>query len=145
MNNKDIYFGVGSRRKDVQIGLNRETKEVSIRLGRGGSSGYAKAIVDTTENWDNNLMFIPEKGLIIVYSDKGTIIRDGQTINVAGIKIGDGNSYLIDLPFVGDEWAVIMEDHIQDTNIHVTLEEKQFWNDKLNFELIEENLVFNRN
>ena len=145
MNNKDIYLGVESRRKDVWIGLNRDKKEVSIRLERGGASGYAKAVMDVTENWDSNPLYIPEKGLIVVYSDKGTIIRDGQTINVCGIKIGDGNSYLIDLPFVGDEWAAIMEDHIQDTNIHVTLEEKNFWNNKLNLELIEETLVFNRN
>lgn len=144
MNNKDIYFGIDGRKKDVWIGLNRATKEISISLERGGSSGFAKAVMDTTENWNNDLLYIPEKGLIVVYSDKGTIIRDGQTINVAGIKIGDGNSYLVDLPFIGDEWATIMEDHIRDTNIHVTLEEKTFWNNKLNINLIEENLILNR-
>ena len=145
MNNKDIYLNVDGRKKDVWIGVNRKSKEVSIRLDRAGVSGYAKAVVDTTENWDNDLLYIPEKGLIIVYSDKGVIIRDGQTINVAGVKIGDGTSYLIDLPFIGDELGAILEDHIQDTNIHVTLEEKQFWNNKLNFELVEETLILNRN
>lgn len=145
MNNKDIYFGVGERRKDIWLGIDKDRKEVSIRLERGGGSGYAKAVVDTTENWNNDLQFIPEKGLIVVYSDKKTIIRDGQTVNIPGIKIGDGSSYLIDLPFVGDEWATIMEDHIRDTNIHVTLEEKAFWNNKLNLELVEETLILNRN
>ena len=134
MNNKDIYIGINEGRH----------KDVMVQINRGGGSGYARAMMDTTENWNNKPLFVPQKGLIIVYSDKEPIIRDGRVVNVAGIKIGDGNAYLIDLPFIGDEYASILDNHINDMSIHVTPEEKAFWDNKLNYELNAETLILNR-
>lgn len=145
MSNKDIYLDIGSRRKDVWIGVNREKKELTFSLSKSGGSGYARGMVDTTENWEQKPTFIPDKGLLVIYMDHGTIIREGETINVPGIKVGDGQAYLVDLPFVGDDWVAILEDHIRNTVVHITQEERNFWNDKLNCEYQDdETLLLNR-
>lgn len=89
----------------------------------------------TTEYWDARRLYIPNAGEIIIYSDKR-----GQ--NMPALKIGDGSSYLIDLPFLDD----LMMAHIRNTEIHVSAEDRIFWNNKLNCEDIveDENLQLNR-
>lgn len=143
MNNKDAYPNTGSRQKDVWIGIDTAKKELTFSMS-GGGIGYAKAMTDTTENWNLKPTFIPSKGLIIVYTDHGMIVREGETINVPGIKIGDGAAYLVDLPFVGEDWHGVLEEHIQNTDIHANPDEKSFWNAKLNCNLQGEILEFNR-
>lgn len=72
---------------------------------------------DTTENWNSRTMLVGERSHIYIYSDYASAEIDGETILVPAMKIGDGNSYLIDMPFVtggsagnviiksSDEWA----------------------------------------
>ena len=100
---------------------------------------------DTTANWNTHRDFIPLLGEVVVYMDHEQI-DDGQgnTVNVPGVKIGDGTSYLIDLPFVGDETLAELQEHIGNTNIHVTTAEKQFWDNKLNCQIDNETLIINR-
>lgn len=96
--------------------------------------------VDTKENWDAQTTLIAEENIVYVYSNQYTV--DGASI--PGFKIGDGTSYLIDMPFNDD----IMARHIADTNIHVTLEEKECWNNKVTCFIDAndlENLVFTKN
>lgn len=99
----------------------------------------------TTAYWNSQINYVPPLNTIIVYTDKSTISQNGTTINIPGIKIGDGNSYCIDLPFVNNEF----EQHMNNTDIHTTLAEKTFWNNKLNYSDSfiedEENLIFTRN
>lgn len=139
---------------------------------------------DTTENWNNNPSLVGERSHIYIYSDYKVEEIDGETVYIPAIKIGDGNSYLIDMPFVtngsseniivksSEEWArdpelvsqkgsiyVYMdendvkfkigddttyvvdlpfatpstkefEEHVRNTDIHVTSQEKEFWNNK---------------
>lgn len=113
---------------------------------------------DTTENWNRAAGFVPLAGEIIVYTNYSTKekIVDGETkiINVPGIKIGDGNAYVQDLPFLDGELRDRLVEHIEDMDLHVTLGEKAFWNNKINVddayeaihdELIDETLILNRN
>lgn len=105
---------------------------------------------DTTANWNTARDFIPMQGEIIIYTDHGQMDDGyGNTINVPGIKIGDGNAYLIDLPFVGADtrYAILQElrQHEGDWSIHVSPEDRIFWNNKLNCEIIGEKLIMNRN
>lgn len=92
------------------------------------------------------MQYIPEAGRIIIYSDKSII--DG--VAYPGIKIADGLAYVVDLPFVGDDVTSriisLLESHINDKSIHITDTERQFWNNKINYELDEsdENLIINR-
>lgn len=102
---------------------------------------------DTTANWNQYRTFVPKRGEVIVYMDHKTIRNElGQELQVPGIKIGDGNSYLIDLPFCDDglrmELLTMLNDHLQNTDIHVTPEDKQFWNRKLNYEIVGDTLRF---
>lgn len=53
---------------------------------------------DTTANWNAAQGFIPLAGEIIIYDDYEQV--DGQ--NIPGIKIGTGNAYVQDLPFIVD-------------------------------------------
>lgn len=112
-------------------------------------SGRVCARVDTTENWNAQPDFIPLKGEIIVYKDSRIITDDlGNEIPVPDIKIGDGDAYLIDLPFVGDDIRYTMlryiRNHTENSDIHVTAAEKAYWDQKLDIELIDTRLVFNR-
>ena len=105
---------------------------------------------DTTANWNANIHFIPFRGEIIVYSDYGHIDDGfGNQIDVPGIKIGDGNAYLIDLPFVGEDQKRIilqqLQEHANNQEIHISQAERKFWNNKLNCDVKNGNLIFNHN
>ena len=113
---------------------------------------------DTTENWNRAAGFVPLAGEVIIYTNYSTKekIVEGETkiVNVPGIKIGDGNAYVQDLPFLDGELRDRLVEHIEDMDLHVTLGEKAFWNNKINVddayeaihdELIDETLILNRN
>lgn len=117
---------------------------------------------DTTENWDNARGFIPMAGEIIIYDDyqtkTWTVEEYGETVtktvNIPGIKIGTGNAYVQDLAFVDEDLRDMIMTHINNDNIHTTLEEKLFWNNKINVddayeavhdELIDDTLILTRN
>lgn len=117
---------------------------------------------DTTENWNNARGFIPREGEVIIYTDYETktytVEEYGETVTktvqIPNIKIGTGNAYVQDLPFVDEKTRDILMEHINNHDIHVTLQDKLFWNNKVNIddayaqiygELEDETLIFNRN
>ena len=90
------------------------------------------AYYDTTAAWNMQPDLIAERGGIYVYSDKATIYDAvGNPTLVPGIKIGDGTSYLIDMPFVGDEIIYALMQHVSNNVRHITAEERTFWNNKV--------------
>ena len=109
-----------------------------------GDLYLAKESINTKEYWDLQRSYVPERGEIVVYIDKTVI----DNVAYPGMKIGDGNAYLIDLPFVGDDTYIqlvsLITGHIYDQGIHVTPEDKTRWDNKLNYQLNGENLIFNR-
>ena len=117
---------------------------------------------DTTEHWTNARGFIPMAGEIIIYDDyetkTWTVEEYGETVtktaNIPNIKIGTGNAYVQDLCFVDEATRTMLLEHINNQNIHTTLQEKLFWNNKINVddsrdvldgELSDETLILNRN
>ena len=101
-------------------------------------------------------------GEVIVYEDYETktytVEEYGETVtktvNIPNIKIGTGNAFVQDLAFVDEKTRDILMAHIQDHDIHTTLAEKLFWNNKINVddadeqitgELENETLILNRN
>lgn len=74
----------------------------------------------TTAEWAQQTSLTSEKDVIYVYTDHQT--DNGK--NIPGIKIGDGLTYVVDLPFVD----TIYMKHITDTDIHITAEERAKWN-----------------
>lgn len=108
---------------------------------------------DTTANWNTARGFIPLEGELIIYLDGRQVEKDGETINLPTIKIGDGLAYVQDLPFVDDDTRDTLLMHINDALSHVSARDRQFWNHKvdiddlyetLNEELEDETLIFSR-
>lgn len=117
---------------------------------------------DTTANWDAAIGFIPLPGEIIVYTDYETKTYEVEeygetvtkTVNIPNIKIGTGNAYVQDLAFVDQRTREILLEHMRNQDVHTTLAEKLFWNNKINVddaeeqltgELEDETLILNRN
>lgn len=117
---------------------------------------------DTTKNWNNATGFIPLEGEVIIYSDYETKTYTVQeygeevtkTVNIPNIKIGTGNAYVQDLAFVDEKTREMLINHINNQELHTTLAEKLFWNNKINVddaeeqitgELEDETLILNRN
>ena len=78
----------------------------------------------TTEEWDATSPMISESGALYIWSDYR---QDEKGNNIPGVKIGDGNAYIKDLPFQDEDFLK----HILNTDIHVTPAEKEFWNNKV--------------
>jgi hypothetical protein len=117
---------------------------------------------DTTANWDKAVGFIPLPGEIIIYDDwqtkTYTVEEYGETVtktvNIPNIKIGTGNAYVQDLGFIDEDLRDRLLAHINNEELHTTLAEKLFWNNKINIddayeqihdELVDETLILNRN
>ena len=96
----------------------------------------------TKQEWAEERDKIAEENVIYIYSNWETKEDDqGNVINIPRVKIGDGMGYLIDLPFIDDTF----ESHIKNKDIHVTLAQKQFWNNKVrtdDSEIDGQNLIF---
>ena len=102
----------------------------------------------TTAQWNSNPSYPSKKGTLYIYSDYQTVEKDGEEIYLPGVKLGTGNAYLIDLPFLNTpQNNEQFLDHINDTTRHITAAERQFWNNKINIDLNlhDENLIINRN
>lgn len=80
-------------------------------------------LIDTTAGWATRGQQPSVEGLIYIYSDYQVV--DG--IDIPGVKIGTGNAYIVDLPFIDAKYA----QHIADSIIHVTQEDKASWNNKV--------------
>lgn len=101
--------------------------------------------------WDLNKDLISQKNVLYIYSDYKSVNKDTKQVFIPGLKIGDGTTYLIDLPFINDtaggsEIEQMILDHINNNIIHISAEERNFWNNKLNLLLQPESqtLIFNR-
>ena len=93
----------------------------------GGSIYY-----DTKENWNAQRQLIAKRKAIYVYSNYSYIEDEvGNRTYIPAIKIGDGTSYLIDMPFVSDDIRKEIMDHITQDGIHVTERDRFFWNNKV--------------
>lgn len=78
----------------------------------------------TTAQWDAQASLVSEVGTIYIYTDHAA---DQYGNVLAGVKVGDGNAYLIDLPFTDS----LLTAHLADTTAHVTAAEREFWNNKV--------------
>ena len=123
---KVLEIGLINETENLNVSLSSE-QELNIQLASDVSYvGGSQVHYDTTAHWNAQVQLIAKKGHVYVYSDYQTI--DGQP--VAGFKVGDGTSYLIDLPFAAGN-TTALNNHINNTVIHVTAEDKAFWNNKV--------------
>lgn len=97
----------------------------------------------TTAEWDAQPGLIGQAGHLYIYTDHDTV----SGVNIPGLKIGDGNAYLIDNPFIDSNVSTVLN-HINDTVIHTNQNEKNAWNAKVRCYIDENNnekLVFTTN
>ena len=79
----------------------------------------------------------PELGQLVIFTNlRERKKSDGTTITSAGIIVGDGEKTIEQLPFI--DW--FYWDHINDKNIHITEDERKFWNKKITCEVLGETL-----
>lgn len=91
-----------------------------------GTVHTAEILYNTVEGWNSQTTLVSAPQTMYVYTDYEI---DGDGNHIAGYKIGDGNAYLIDLPFYST----------------VTLEQKASWDNKVRCfinPLDPENLIF---
>ena len=86
----------------------------------------------TTEEWNSTPELMTRDGHVYVYTDHA---QDSEGNDIPGIKIGTGREYLIDAPFIDAVYA----EHIVNDIIHITQEEREFWNDKVRCYIDENN------
>lgn len=85
----------------------------------------------TVEYWNSKRDLVSEDGALYIYTNYKTVDNgDGTTTIYPALKIGDGSSYLIDMPFVTASDSEELNNHIQDNTVHITNEEREFWNNK---------------
>ena len=89
--------------------------------------------------------------------DAGRVISSAHTFyiyddghgSVPRIKMGDGLAYISDLPFLDEGIWDELSSHINNSDIHVTLNDKLSWWNKLNVDdnhqIVQGALIFNRN
>ena len=96
--------------------------------------------IGTTAYWNAQPQFVAENGHVYVYSDYTSIDEE----NVPAIKIGDGTSLLINLPFVSGNNTELSE-HIANAVRHITAEERILWNGKQDELTAGENITIENN
>ena len=111
-------------------------------------SSSASIQIHTSAQWaqDEYGGVISDKKTLYVYSD-GYTLQDGTI--VPRLKLGDGLSYIRTLPFLDQAYRQDLLDHINNMDIHTSLEQKLAWWNKLNVdddrEVVNGILIFNRN
>ena len=131
------YAGQASNVQDALQELNKKidtTKENSV-------------ISKTTAEWNSQPQLISQLNTIYIYTDAFTYNDGEKDIVVAGIKIGDGNAYLIDKAFITDYLAWALMEHMNDNERHVNTGERNKWNNKITCsdEITNETLILTRN
>ena len=100
---------------------------------KGDKGESAPIYFATTAEWAEQTSLISEKDAFYIWTDYKEY--NGQYI--PGMKIGDGLAYVIDLPFMDE----LLQAHIANTEIHITDEERAFWNAKNRSMVVGETLI----
>jgi len=86
--------------------------------------GISYVYSGNTEYWNSQPSLITTDKAVYIYTDYR---EDENGRYVPGIKIGDGMGYLIDAPFLDGTYY----DHILNTVIHVTQQDRDRWDEKV--------------
>ena len=103
--------------------------------------GDSRVLYANSATWNSQPQLITDRGVIYIYSDYK---QNDQGQNIPAMKVGDGNSYLIDMPFSES----LLYSHLEDNTRHITQEEREFWNNKVRCfisEVQNDELIFTTN
>lgn len=130
------------------LSLDKNLKGRLVELANGISGGLLDPTIinetavhyDTKENWDSQRYLVAELGHFYIYSNAEVHYTEtGEEIRIPAIKVGDGGSYLIDMPYVvfGSDHNNLTE-HINDSSIHIDPNERSKWNKNVSMRINEE-------
>ena len=141
LDNKINYANVPTSESNIKASLSLEMGSVISNIGwttdhaklfnldfsESGHTGFAGFKSDTTANWDDQPELIPEKGVLIIYTDYAQS-ESGEYI--PGMKIGDGETMLSNLQFISQDMSEEIADILQDIlNIKDDVSDIQDWID----------------
>ena len=109
----------------------------ALNLSGGGNS----VEYHTADEWQSMRDYVPPQGTICVWTDFKVV----DNVVYPNIKVADGSSYIIDQPFVAESVMLDLQAHMDNTTIHVTAEERNFWNSKVRCYNNGETLIFTTN
>lgn len=107
------------------------SQSMAANLAMSGRAADIPIHYGTCEYWNSQPDLVGKKSHIYVYSDYVETEIDGKMVSVPNIKIGDGNAFLIDNPFVTASVDDLLKLHISDSSVHVSDDERNFWNSKV--------------
>ena len=108
---------------DLQ-GLSYFWQQIDFQLAK-----KLNVVAKTTAQWAANPNLVSQENVFYIYTDYKTVEKNGTTYNIPAAKLGDGNAYVIDLPFMTVDEETFMN-HVNNTTIHITAAERDFWNNK---------------
>lgn len=100
--------------------------------------GLESIQVNTTAYWNEQISYVPPRGQLIVYTD-GNVVDD---VLYPKFKVGDGNAYVVDLPFSEGEYETILQNHLVNQTIHLTTADREKLQNSVVLTLDSENLIF---
>ena len=105
---RDIRDVVSTPPNQINRTTNEYVREIRDSLCDGSSQPKATTPLSgtyygTTSYWNAKTNMISQAGYIYIYSDYQVVTINGETYNVPAMKVGDGTSYLIDLPFISSD------------------------------------------
>lgn len=108
---------------NLPVSIDNTSQTINADFGTVYQIESSKVLCGTTEYWNNQPELVAQNGYLYIYSDYK---QDAQEQDVAGFKVGDGTSLLIDLPFTD---SVIYE-QIEDTSINASMYHLGFYLDE---------------
>ena len=81
--------------QEVEIASSPQVLDLEVATDRGGGS-MSNIVAKTTAEWEELTTYVPAFGELDIYMDH-------DESEVPGIKVGDGETLVADLPFVGDD------------------------------------------
>lgn len=110
---------------DLPVEFTNTSQQIDAQFGTVYVvGGDCRVLYATTATWNSQPQLIADRGYLYIYADYK---QNEQGQNIAGIKVGDGNAYLIDMPFTDDLYAR----HIEDTVLHISQEDRDRWDNKV--------------
>lgn len=94
-----VDLSVMSSEQVFDLNTSEDKVRVPIALNESVYTINTDGFVASTEYWDSQALLIAEKNVVYIYTDRYV---DSLGRNIPGFKVGDGITYLIDLPFNDD-------------------------------------------
>lgn len=137
-NNNSIGIETDSEH-EIEMTFSSTTSWNALFDNGSSGGGESKVLYASTEYWNSHPEIIAKRGYIYIYSNW---MYDEQGNLIAGFKVGDGDTPLIELSVTDQMFA----DHVNDAVRHITQAERERWNNKVTCDYVEqlERIIFSK-